>query len=390
MKKKLVVPCLCLAAALAASGCGSVGADIKDAKEAAARKPEDGGTASGEVVQGKDVTKLTRSYAVAQVPRGGTVEELRLVLADGSIPAEVLASPRKLTAAAKSGDFNAVIVDFDSARKPTKATFFVQGVPKDLSVAELTSYTPRRTAEGSFAGHVAMSDKGFSMRYSADFDTPIYRPPQKPRREIPPNATAAEKAKFELQEQDLPFDTENFFRKVMAGDADAVKLYLQAGMSPEASPRKDSPLKDAVERGNTEVAKALIAGGANVRWMDEYDQTLVMLAVSGKKNDILNALIAAGADVNKANKYSIAPLAAAAEQGNLEAVKILLKAKARVNARNTYGGTALQVAVLRGYVDVVKVLIAAGADVKRDRKELLEIARREKHADVAKLIKEAK
>jgi len=71
-------------------------------------------------------------------------------------------------------------------------------------------------------------------------------------------------------------------------------------------------------------------------------------------------------------------------------VVALLRAGANVNARNTYGGTALQVAVLRGFTPIVRILIDAGADVARDRKELLELARQEKHPDIEKLLLEAK
>ena len=39
------------------------------------------------------------------------------------------------------------------------------------------------------------------------------------------------------------------------------------------------------------------------------------------------------------------------------------------------GGSALMVAVLRGYKDEVEVLIDAGADVARDKKDLLEMAK---------------
>ena len=377
---------LCLAAALVISACASTKQDLP-ARE---RKPEDGGSARGEAAQARDITKLTRAYVVALSPKGKKTEEIRVVLTDGStISPEVLASARKLTAAAKAGEFQAVIVDFDAALKPKKSTFFVKGVPADLSVADVGTFTPKHAADGSLAGRLDFKDSGFSFRYSVDFDAPIYRPPQKPAEEVPANATAAERARIELREQDLPFDKETFFKKVMANDTAAVALYLKGGMPADASPRTTPPLKDAVDRGNVELAQLLIAGGANVNWKGEYDQTLVMDAASRKDASLLRLLVAAGADVNKANTYGVAPLSSAAEQGNLEHVKILLKGKARVNARDTGGSTALTVAVLRGYAEVVKTLIAAGADVKTDKTMLLEIANRENHADVAKLIEEA-
>jgi hypothetical protein len=351
-------------------------------------KPEDGGTAEGEVTQASFVTKLTRAYAVS-LPGPDGAEKLRVVLTNGAIPAEALASPQKLTTAAGNGAFSALIIDFDATRRPTRSTFFVKGVPPDLSVAEVTTYEPRPADDGSLAGRVAFKDPDFSFRYSVDFATPIYRPAAKPKAAAPADASSKDVARIELRNRELDFTKEAFFRAVMDNDADVVKLYLAAGMPPDASPRRDSPLKDAIDRGSTEVAQVLIAGGANVDWKDEYDQSLVMNACSGKRIAILQALIAAGADVNRPNKYKIAPLAVAAERGDLEAVRALLEGKAEVNARNDYGGSALSVAVLRGYTEVVKTLIAAGADVRRDEKELLETARREKHSDLVPIIEAA-
>jgi ankyrin repeat protein len=65
----------------------------------------------------------------------------------------------------------------------------------------------------------------------------------------------------------------------------------------------------------------------------------------------------------------------AAEQGKLVTVKLLLAAGANVKHRDPSGGSALMVAVLRGYKDIVKTLIDAGADVARDKDDLLELAK---------------
>lgn len=163
----------------------------------------------------------------------------------------------------------------------------------------------------------------------------------------------------------------------------------QASVPPTSAAATGKDLKNAVDRGDVELARKLIAAGADVNTKGPYDQTLVMDAASRKDPALLRVLVAAGADVNTPNTYGVTPLSAAAEQGNLENVKILLKGNAKVNARDTAGSTALTVAVLRGYVDVVKTLIAAGADVKTDKTMLLEIANRENHSEVAKIIEEA-
>jgi hypothetical protein len=368
---------------IAASSTGNV----QPAKPLTSGKPQDGGTARGEVTQAGSVTKLSHAYAIAVAGPDGQM--LRLVLADHAIPLDTLVYPRKLTNAASGGVFFAVIVDFDATRKPTRSTFFVKGLPADLSVAEVTKFTPRPSVDGSLAGRVTFEDPDFSFRYSVDFDAPIVRPPADREVEIPAGASVRETVKIDLRNQGHEFDQQGFFRAVMDNDAKVVKLYLVAGMPPDASPRRDTPLKDAVDRGSTEVAKLLINGGADVNWEDEYDQTLVMNAASMGRLAILDALIAAGADVNRPNTYKIAPLAAAAEQGQFEVVKRLIAAKADVNAQNDYGGSALTVAVLRGYTDIVKVLIAAGADVKRDKEQLLELARGQNHTHLIPILETA-
>jgi ankyrin repeat protein len=53
------------------------------------------------------------------------------------------------------------------------------------------------------------------------------------------------------------------------------------------------------------------------------------------------------------------------------------------------GTTALEMAVGLGHVSIVETLIAAGADVARDRRALLESARRSKNKEIEKLILDA-
>ena len=57
---------------------------------------------------------------------------------------------------------------------------------------------------------------------------------------------------------------------------------------------------------------------------------------------------------------------------------------ARMSTRETLTAAPRSSGLLRGFTPIVRILIDAGADVARDRKELLELARQEKHPDIEK------
>lgn len=214
-----------------------------------------------------------------------------------------------------------------------------------------------------------MKDDGFSFSYDATFDAKIVVQKQSVE-PLAADATAADHALWRLKQKEIPFDEQHFRRVVMDGDADAVTLFLTAGMPVETA----GALRLAVDAGKTEVVKILLEHGADKNNKDAYGQSLAMTAASNHHTAVLALLIAAGADASAPNQYRITPLAVAAEQGHLDIVNLLVSAGATVNARDTSGGTALSVAILRGYQEIVAALLAAGADVQRDKDDLLMLA----------------
>ena len=87
-----------------------------------------------------------------------------------------------------------------------------------------------------------------------------------------------------------------------------------------------------------------------------------------------------------ANQYRVTPLMSASLEGEIEMVKLLLARGAKVTSRDPSGGTALSCAVLRGHLDIARMLISAGADVRRDRSELLDLARGAKNKEMERFI----
>ena len=334
--------------------------------------------------QGKATGSLTVNGKSTPLRYAYVIEKnalLRVLLSSQPIREADLLSSTALTEAV-DGDFAAVAIQLDEQRHADEAYFFADGVPAGLSVRETATFKASKSTATNLAGKAVMKDPGFSFGFEATFDAPITHAPEVVD-PLPADASKADHARWRLKQMELEFNESTYRIQVLNGNADAVKLFLEAGMPVDT----EDALRMAVEQKHLDVAKLLIAGGANVNARDEYGASIVMRSTDTGNAEIVKALIDAGADVNVANAYKITPLASAAEQGHLDIVRLLLASGAKVNARNTAGGTALQVAVLRGYGEIVRALIDAGADVKRDRDELLEIAK--DHPEIVKMIEEA-
>jgi hypothetical protein len=321
------------------------------------------GKVTGKFVVGQDTKQLTHAYVVQKDAL------LKIVLATGEVEESALYDTNALQDAVSDGDLSALVIQLDEDRRADATFFFDAELPAGLEVRQVGTFKSRKTNDGALAGRVAMKDADYSFSYDATFDAPIVVQAQKIEA-LAADATPADHALWRLKQKELAFDEQNFRRVVMDGDADAVNLFLTAGMPIETA----DALHLAVDMGKADVVKLLLAHGADKNGKDNYGQSLIMTAASNHHLDVLAALIAAGADVSAPNQYRITPLAVAAEQGHLDEVNMLVAAGAKVNARDTAGGTALSVAILRGYQEIVAALLDAGADVKRDKDDLLALA----------------
>jgi ankyrin repeat protein len=102
-----------------------------------------------------------------------------------------------------------------------------------------------------------------------------------------------------------------------------------------------------------EVAKILVANGAQVNAKDENDETPVHHALFEGRKQVVDLLIAAGADIN---------LHEAAYTGHAEKVRHLIDAGADISAKDAENDTPLYLAVLGGHADAAEVLLDNGAN----------------------------
>jgi ankyrin repeat protein len=118
-----------------------------------------------------------------------------------------------------------------------------------------------------------------------------------------------------------------------------------------------TPLHNAVRDGDEELAQLLVASGAEVDAKDGSDVTPLHYAVRGHKG-ITALLLAHGASVHTVDGSGDTPLHEAALRGLDEIVALLLAHGADVNAKNVHGWTPLDEATRRDYPKVVQLLTA--------------------------------
>jgi uncharacterized protein len=154
---------------------------------------------------------------------------------------------------------------------------------------------------------------------------------------------------------------------VHRGDLEMAKALLAAGADGNAANRYGvRPAYLAAENGDATMMHALLGAGADPDAVFAEGETLLMTAARSGDVATLAALLAAGADVNAIEgRGGQTALMLAANENNAPAIAALLKAGADRDALEANGEfTALAFAVRAGAVDAVTALLDAGADAK--------------------------
>ena len=150
---------------------------------------------------------------------------------------------------------------------------------------------------------------------------------------------------------------------IAQNDAAAFGLLLAAGVDPNVRRNDTTPLLTAVSHARTEMARRLIAAGAEVDAADGYGETALHHSAN---MDCVALLIAAGASVNVTSFAGETPLwRAATVYRHVPFVSALLTAGADPGVvLNGMPGwlTALEA----GDWEIAELLVAAGADVDRE------------------------
>ncbi|WP_137896650.1 ankyrin repeat domain-containing protein [Ramlibacter sp. 2FC] len=181
---------------------------------------------------------------------------------------------------------------------------------------------------------------------------------------------------------------EDFFKAVQQDDARTVQSLLQRGFDPNTrDPKGLHGLYLAVREPSPKVARTLIDWPkTDVEARSAQDESPLMMAALKGQLELARLLIARGADVNKPGW---APLHYAATHGHLELMQLLLDEHAYIDAESPNGSTPLMMAAHYGTPQAVQLLLDAGADpLLKNRLGLsaIDFAFRGNRKDVADLI----
>jgi ankyrin repeat protein len=163
-----------------------------------------------------------------------------------------------------------------------------------------------------------------------------------------------------------------------------------AALAQDATRISSPAIIEALKTGDIEVARSLVAAGANVNAPQGDGATALHWAAHQNDVDAATLLIAAGADVNATNSLGATPLWLAALNGSAPMLELLLGAAANPNTSLIMGETPLMTAARSGNSQSVELLLQQGANVNAVELErgqsALMWAVAQRHANVARLL----
>jgi hypothetical protein len=164
-------------------------------------------------------------------------------------------------------------------------------------------------------------------------------------------------AREALLERGIPVTVASLGHCIGEKDLEAVKLFLQAGFSPDTLDKAGVPLLCLAARaGDREIMALLLASGASVNSPagDRGGGALIDAAL-GKHTDILGDLLGAGADPNAKSKDGQSALIIAVGLNDERTVALLLKSGANVDDPDNLGVSARKYAALFNRPGMVKL-----------------------------------
>lgn len=161
---------------------------------------------------------------------------------------------------------------------------------------------------------------------------------------------------------------EDFFTRIIRDDAKGIEALVQRGFDPNTlSEKGETGLTQAFKLDSYRAAKGMIALPATqVNLANAKGETPLMMAAIKGQLDLAKALIARGADVNREGwtplHYAVS---APSEDGaDLKMVALLLEQHAYIDAASPNGTTPLMMAAQYGTRSAVQLLLQEGADPK--------------------------
>ncbi|HEX4798823.1 MAG TPA: ankyrin repeat domain-containing protein [Burkholderiales bacterium] len=168
----------------------------------------------------------------------------------------------------------------------------------------------------------------------------------------------------------LPIPTQSsveaLFRSIEDGDFEAFSRLIDGRMHVSTRNKLgETLLYVAAEKGQLEVAKLLLAKGADAKALTPNGETVLHAASMIESSALMTALIDAGAEINAANRDGETPLYWAAMTGTFLAVKALADAGANLDVQDLgTGNTALHAAA--SHSDIVLIHYLLSKNVRTD------------------------
>ena len=180
-----------------------------------------------------------------------------------------------------------------------------------------------------------------------------------------------EQARNRLQQMNISFTEDAFVERAKEGNLEVVKLFLDAGMSPEVTNKTGvTALLMAARFGRRDIVELLLKQGTDPNAKDKKlgGTPLLAAAIHGDPA-LITLLLANGADLNgQADKNGMTALMGAALAGQTAALQALLDKGAKIDAVDLYDRTALMWAAYHGSLETVKLLLDKGAAMELKEK----------------------
>jgi len=161
----------------------------------------------------------------------------------------------------------------------------------------------------------------------------------------------------------LPVTAGPLHKAAKSGDMEEVKKLIAEGKNVNEKKKfsKKTPLMYAVENDRINIAKLLLAKGAETNDADTLGDTALLKAAEKTNLDIMKMLLKNGADVNATNNNGDTPLLNVTKKGHIVAVELLLSYNPIIDVKNADGETALNSATSRGFKNIEKLLKSSAA-----------------------------
>ena len=134
----------------------------------------------------------------------------------------------------------------------------------------------------------------------------------------------------------------------------------------KADVNQNGPLLPAVNSGQLEAVKLLLAHQAEVNIVTKTKYTPLLLALEKRSIAIADALIEKGADVNVKDINNNSPLRIAFQIGNFDIIIKLLAHHALLDDKDKKGDKLLALALEKNYIEVVAIALKMGAGLTLD------------------------